>query len=581
MTKETAMKILKELHDNSLFSNRIALETLIPELAESEDERIKKECISIINAWAEACRVEGDCCEVAPICIAWLEKQDKVDTVSYEVAENEKREFVGYGFLKCKGDFLSFKEGENYWLEYVGKDNYNVRSDNLLGQTFHITPQQLYTVFRPTTWLEKQGQTFTKKDVDDAYLKGISDAKDELEKQGTPAKLSEEEQNSFAKGVLSNCALSFINYLDAHSYEGKMCVSNGECEDIDYAFHNAMWDRLHRYYCKYIEKQDEQKPILDFKASNWYVSKVDGKIHDMTYNPTDKVEPKFKVGDWVVTDKNDRVQIKAVNNDYYTIDNGMYFNIPYIDRYCHLWTIQDARDGDVLHSIGFHNDCIFIFNGLDNDGYREVATGYCCIFVSADKIEFGIQGPDGIEIDAVKPATQIQRDLLFQNMKESGYEWNAKKKELKKIEQKYTVEPIFSIGDVLCDKSCTTLDKNSQPNIEVRDIRNDMYICNNCSFPISQQNEYELVAKRIKPQLAWSEEDEGMKENIEGALDCYESMVTEDWEKEKEWLKSIKDRVSWKPSEKQMETLEYYMHTLLATEHKEVLFGLYNDLKKL
>lgn len=33
-------------------------------------------------------------------------------------------------------------------------------------------------------WLEKQGETFTKKDVDDAYLKGISDAKRELEKQG-------------------------------------------------------------------------------------------------------------------------------------------------------------------------------------------------------------------------------------------------------------------------------------------------------------------------------------------------------------------------------------------------------------
>lgn len=42
----------------------------------------------------------------------------------------------------------------------------------------------------------------------------------------------------------------------------------------------------------WLEKQDEQKPILDFKASNWYVSKVDGKIHDMTYNPANKVESK-------------------------------------------------------------------------------------------------------------------------------------------------------------------------------------------------------------------------------------------------------------------------------------------------
>ena len=33
-------------------------------------------------------------------------------------------------------------------------------------------------------WLEKQGQTFTKKDVDDAWLKGMYDAKYELEKQG-------------------------------------------------------------------------------------------------------------------------------------------------------------------------------------------------------------------------------------------------------------------------------------------------------------------------------------------------------------------------------------------------------------
>ncbi len=78
-----------------------------------------------------------------------------------------------------------------------------------------------------------------------------------LEKKSTPAKLSEEEQNRFAKGVLTSCALSFIDYLDAYKYEGKMCVSNGECEDIENAFHNAMWDKLHRYYCKYIEKQGE------------------------------------------------------------------------------------------------------------------------------------------------------------------------------------------------------------------------------------------------------------------------------------------------------------------------------------
>ena len=47
------------------------------------------------------------------------------------------------------------------------------------------------------------------------------------------------------------------------------------------------------------------------------------------------------------------------------------------------------------------------------------------------------------------------------------------------------------------------------------------------------------------------------------------------------WLKSLKERYNWKPSEEQMNTLEYYMHTLVCNEHKEVLFELYADLKKL
>lgn len=42
------------------------------------------------------------------------------------------------------------------------------------------------------------------------------------------------------------------------------------------------------------QKQDKKTPVIDFKAKNWYVSKVDGKIHDMTYNSANKVEPNKK-----------------------------------------------------------------------------------------------------------------------------------------------------------------------------------------------------------------------------------------------------------------------------------------------
>lgn len=165
-------------------------------------------------------------------------------------------------------------------------------------------------------WLEKQGQTFTKKDVDDAYLKGVCDTKHEFEKQGAPTKLSEEEQNKFAKGVLTSCALSFINYLDAHKYEGKMCVSNGECEDIENAFHNAIWDKLHRYYCKYIEKQSE-KPQGKSALEAAKEEKVDNQN---CVKPANKIEPKFKVGDKIQY-KNYTYTIKDVQEDCYVLDN--------------------------------------------------------------------------------------------------------------------------------------------------------------------------------------------------------------------------------------------------------------------
>ena len=50
----------------------------------------------------------------------------------------------------------------------------------------------------------------------------------------------------------------------------------------------------------WLEKQGEQKvPINDFKAKNWYVSEVDGKIHDMTYNPADGFFGKYGAVEYV------------------------------------------------------------------------------------------------------------------------------------------------------------------------------------------------------------------------------------------------------------------------------------------
>jgi hypothetical protein len=97
------------------------------------------------------------------------------------------------------------------------------------------------------------------------------------------------------------------------------------------------------------------------------------------------------------------------------------------------------------------------------------------------------------------------------------------------------------------------------------------------------------------PKQEWSEEDEARIKQILGWIDTlknyihYDTVVPADLRIERidkvvkleSWLKSLMPQNRWKPSGKQMETLEYYLHTLPSTGYKEVLSELYDDLKQL
>lgn len=95
----------------------------------------------------------------ANIIFDWLEKrlkstyqpkQEWSDEVSrnFARAEEEKADFVGGQFIQCNCTLDNgLKQGEHYWLEYVGDDTYVGRSDNILNKKFYITPRQLFTLF--------------------------------------------------------------------------------------------------------------------------------------------------------------------------------------------------------------------------------------------------------------------------------------------------------------------------------------------------------------------------------------------------------------------------------------------------
>ncbi len=146
----------------------------------------------------------------------------------------------------------------------------------------------------------------------------------------------------------------------------------------------------------------------------------------------DKIKPKIKVGDWVVNDYC-RGRVVELTDDAYLLDTGQ--GIPFsCEHNAHLWTIQDAKDGDVLCC---KSGWMCIFKAINN--HTNTFSSYC--FMDSDKW-FSNRGSEGHTLDKefikayhgeIHPATKEQRDALMKAMNDAGYEWDAKKKELKKL----------------------------------------------------------------------------------------------------------------------------------------------------
>ena len=141
------------------------------------------------------------------------------------------------------------------------------------------------------------------------------------------------------------------------------------------------------------------------------------------------VKPKFNVGEWI-TNSIETVQITGYDIDYgYQVDykgNLQHRDTDIIEKEYHLWTIADAMDGDVL---AFDNDTIVIFKDLYNS---TTFHSYCHIEDGVFDVNKDVL-PDWWEGKGFYPATKEQRDLLFQKMKEAGYQWDSEKKESVKI----------------------------------------------------------------------------------------------------------------------------------------------------
>ena len=113
----------------------------------------------------------------------------------------------------------------------------------------------------------------------------------------------------------------------------------GNCKDDVYGIH--VEDVI-----AWLEKQGRQKSMDDLTPQEAMDIAVAKCFHEQ--KPVDKIKPKFKVGNWI-TNGACTIQITSVDDRYYWHDNDCVGgDIESMDKKYHLWTIQDAKDGDIL-----------------------------------------------------------------------------------------------------------------------------------------------------------------------------------------------------------------------------------------
>ena len=267
----------------------------------------------------------------------------------------------------------------------------------------------------------------------------------------------------------------------------------------------------------------------------------------------DKVEPKFHAGEWIV--ENADTSTWLITRVFITEENVMAYNMinqegrtliigsHNIDYHHHLWTIKDAKPGDVLadkyDNIGFFKEC----EGIYWDSY---------IYLGCDGKLRGFSIGGKHEQTDAHPATKEQRDAIMKAMADAGWEFDFNKKELKKIEQNPTdtipeafekcVEQLLSLSDGEGHGSPAKVKEVSLKLLELAKIEQkpaewseeDKVILNNIIWGVhmksikpldemddrSKYKKYEDFLKSLpsrfslRPKAEWSEEDEKLFNRI-------------------------------------------------------------------
>jgi len=371
---EHLAKSIKDLYPYMLADCREKAERMILELEMSEDEKIRKGLINFLKSPFVSENITDE--KVTPW-IDWLEKQGKETQDPCEKCNHPMLNCCNFPCIQKK----AFDQGKTM-LDVMNEEKAD--NQNCVKILWGEDDEKMWAqVINEIEAIKSNSSTVFEKNIAQDKIDWLKSLKERVQPQN-------------------------FTVTDEELAQAKKNAYNDVLDKIEYHSDEPTFD-------------DGWSAAIDF-------------FQKKSLRPQPKQE--FSEGDWITIDN--PCQIISIEGNYivqYCDDEKTReISKKFCESQFHLWTIQDAKDGDILAS---ENGCPFIYK--NTDGIE--AHFYCCVSITNnfctadDAIHCGYK-------ESSKPATKEQRDRLFQKMQEAGYEWDAGKKELKRIEKKLTYKDV-------------------------------------------------------------------------------------------------------------------------------------------
>ena len=407
------------------------------------------------------------------------------------------------------------------------------------------------------------------------------------------------------------CRDDFFAWLEKQESEPNWCHHKVDLSNCSEEYRKAYYDGWNNCNMQHSQCESEKSDVLkclingmkfyyeDNKEATWGTEKFSMKVKDILswlerqgeQNPTDKVEPKFHLGDWIIHQGTENIyQVVAIIDNQYQLKYGDNYTIQKcvdVDRCARLWDI--SKDAKEPYVISTNKELLSLEHEVI--GWLEVYKQ----FAAKDDIQY-IQ-------DCIEKIRSIQLP-----------QWNPDDKKMEKIKQKnaWSEKDDINLGKAIwyVENPAPTVVKDSmlvewlkslkerctwKPSDEQKptlpDFEQQEGVAGRDYIPVDWVEAIENYGKwkivRVNEQKPVSSKDD--ERNLKGIIDEIEANKNNapdcdlaTYDRFLSWLKSLSSQNRWKPSDVQIECLSdaikhYNSLGYPATKLKELL----DDLKKL